>query len=147
MSLKLIYVNKVGKNFNDENMFEFLFSETTEHEWDDYWYESSVITDTTELKPSKEFVDMVGYISTKGLDLDLVQESFTFEIYNSVEGIIALAWEKRVFEDEDEDEYYDEDEYEKERVVFNFGEHKSEVEAKLITLGIELNYKKNEIKH
>jgi len=41
----------------------------------------------------------------------------------------------------------DEDEEEElERLVFKFGDHKTEVEAKLLTIGIELDYKEEKLK-
>lgn len=136
MDLKLIYINKIGTNYKGEHMFEFLFSDKTDHDWDEDWYESSVITDMTELIPPTEFIKEVGFLQTDELDLELVQELGTFQVYNAVEGIIALGWEKF-----DEDEEIDE---EIERLVFKFGEHKTEVEAKLLTLDLELKIKQQE---
>ncbi len=138
MSLKLIYINKIGTNFKGEHMFEFLFSDRTDHDWDEDWYESSVVTDMTFLTPPQSYIKKVGFVQTSDLDLDLVQESGVFQVYNAVEGIIALAWEKWSEDDDDYDEDYD-------RLVFKFGDHISEIEAKLLTLDIELDYTKNKI--
>lgn len=139
MDLKLIYINKIGTNFKGEHMFEFLFSDRTDHDWDEEWYESSVVTDMTFLTPPQSYIKKVGFVQTDSLDLDLVQESGVFQVYNAVEGIIALGWEKW---SEDDDEDYDEEYY---RLVFKFGDHISEIEAKLLTLDIELDYTKNKI--
>ena len=136
MELKLIYINKIGTNYKGEHMFEFLFSDSTDHDWDEEWYESSVVTDMTELTPPSEYIKQIGFLQTDEIDFDLVQENGTFQIYNAVEGIIALGWEKL----EDEDEY----EEEVERLVFKFGDHITEVEAKLLTLDLELEIKTNE---
>ncbi len=136
--LKLIYINKIGTNFKGEHMFEFLFSDRTDHDWDEDWYESSVVTDMTFLTPPQSYIKKVGFVQTSDLDLDLVQESGVFQVYNAVEGIIALAWEKWSEDDDDYDEDYD-------RLVFKFGDHISEIEAKLLTLDIELDYTKNKI--
>lgn len=138
MDLKLIYINKIGTNYKGEHMFEFLFSDRTDHDWEEEWYESSVVTDTSELTPPPSFIKEVGFLQTDELDLELVQESGVFQIYNAVEGIIALGWEKW-----DEDEEIDD---EIERLVFKFGDHKTEVEAKLLTLDIELDYTPNKTK-
>ena len=119
-------------------MFEFLFSDRTDHDWEEEWYESSVVTDTSELTPPPSFIKEVGFLQTDELDLELVQESGVFQVYNAVEGIIALGWEKW-----DEDEEIDD---EIERLVFKFGDHKTEVEAKLLTLDIELDYTPNKTK-
>ena len=138
MDLKLIYINKIGTNYKGEHMFEFLFSDRTDHDWEEEWYESSVVTDTSELTPPPSFIKEVGFLQTDELDLELVQESGLFQVYNAVEGIIALGWEKW-----DEDEEIDD---EIERLVFKFGDHKTEVEAKLLTLDIELDYTPNKTK-
>ena len=136
--MKLIYINKIGTNFKGEHMFEFLFSDRTDHDWDEEWYESSVVTDMTDLTPETSFIKSVGFLKTDLLNLDLVQESGVFQVYNAVEGIIALGWEKW-----DEEEEINE---EVERLVFKFGDHKTEVEAKLLTMDMELDYTKNKIK-
>jgi hypothetical protein len=138
MDLKLIYINKIGTNFKGEHMFEFLFSDRTDHDWDEEWYESSVITDMTDLTPPPSYIKEVGFLQTDELDLNLVQESGEFQVYNAVEGIIALGWEKWDDEDEVDDEL--------ERLVFKFGDHKTEVEAKLMTMDIELDYTRHKTK-
>jgi|TARA_R110000803_G_scaffold2783_3_gene9609 hypothetical protein len=138
MDLKLIYINKIGTNFKGEHMFEFLFSDRTDHDWEEDWYESSVITDMSVMTPPTSYIKSVGFLQTKELDLHLVQESGVFQVYNAVEGIIALGWEKW---EEDEDIVE-----EIERLVFKFGDHKAEVEAKLLTMGIELKYTENKTK-
>jgi len=94
MDLKLIYINKIGTNFKGEHMFEFLFSDRIDWDWEEEWYESSVITDMSDLTPPTSFIKSVGFLQTKELDLELVQESGIFQVYNAVEGVIALGWEK-----------------------------------------------------
>ena len=139
MDLKLIYINKIGTNFKGEHMFEFLFSDRTDHDWEEDWYESSVITDMSIMTPPTSYIKSVEFLQTKELDLHLVQESGVFQVYNAVEGIIALGWEKWDEEDEDVDEEF-------ERLVFKFADHQTEVEAKLMTMGIELTYTENKTK-
>jgi hypothetical protein len=134
----LIYINKIGTTFKGEHLFEFLFSCSLEWDWDDEWYESSVITDTTDLAPNENFIKMVGSLKTDRLDLELVQESGVFDVYNAVEGIIALGWQK--FDEESEDIFEDE------RLVFKFGETKEGVDDKLLGLDLALNYKENKIR-
>ena len=139
MDLKLIYINKIGTNFKGEHMFEFLFSDRTDHDWEEDWYESSVITDMSVMTPPTNYIKSVGFLQTKELDLHLVQESGVFQVYNAVEGIIALGWEKWDEEDDNVDEEF-------ERLVFKFSDHQAEVEAKLMTMGIELTYTENKTK-
>jgi len=134
----LIYINKVGTTFKGEHMFEFLFSASTDWEWDDEWYESSVITDTTDLSPDENFVKIIGSLKTDEIDFELVQESGVFDVYNAVEGIIALGWEKL----EDDDDYQHDD-----RMVFKFGDSKESVDIKLLEYDLALTYKENKVKH
>lgn len=134
--LYLIYINKIGTNFKGEHIFEFLFSDHTNYDWDENWYESSVVTDKNDLTPDPSFIKLVGGLKTPELDLELIQNSGVFQIYNAVEGIIALAWEK----------LQDDQDYPEERLVFRFGETKESVEDKLYSLDLVLNYDETKVK-
>jgi hypothetical protein len=134
--LYLIYINKIGTNFKGEHIFEFLFSDRTNYDWDENWYESSVVTDKNDLTPDPSFIKLVGGLKTPELDLELIQNSGVFQIYNAVEGIIALAWEK----------LQDDQDYPEERLVFRFGETKESVEDKLYSLDLVLNYDETKVK-
>jgi hypothetical protein len=138
MESYLIYINKIGTNFKGEHMFEFLFSDKTDWDWDESWYESSVITDKNDLTPEPNFIKLVGTLKTEDLDLELVQNSGVFQIFNAVEGIIALGWE--ILEDSDED-------YPEERIVFRFGENQKSVEDKLYSMDLVLNYNETKVKN
>ena len=131
----LIYINRIGKTFKGENIFEFLFSDSTEWEWDDSWYESSVLTDTRELSPDESIIKLVGTLKTDELDLELVQEDGVRDIYNAVEGIIALGWEK----------LEEEDEIPEKRRVFKFGDTKESVDEQLYEYDLSLKYKENKV--
>lgn len=132
----LIYINHIGKNYKDENLFEFLFSDRTNLDWDENWYESSVITDKNDLTPDPSFIKLVGSLKTSELDLELIQNSGVFQIYNAVEGIIALGWEK----------LQDDQDYPEERLVFRFGDSKDSVDEKLYSLDLVLNYNESKVK-
>ena len=131
----LIYINRIGKTFKGENIFEFLFSDSTEWEWDDSWYESSVLTDTRELSPDESIIKLVGTLKNDELDLELVQEDGVRDIYNAVEGIIALGWEK----------LGEEDEIPEKRRVFKFGDTKESVDEQLYEYDLALKYKENKV--
>jgi len=60
----LIYINRIGTTFKGEHLFEFLFSKSTDWEWDDGWYESSVMTETRDLCPDENMISMVGSLKT-----------------------------------------------------------------------------------
>jgi len=132
----LIYINRIGKTFKGENMFEFLFSNSTEWEWDESWYESSVMTDTRDLAPDESIIKLVGSLRTDEFDLELVQEDGVRDIYNAVEGIIALGWEK----------LQDDEDYPEKRRVFKFGDTKEMVDEQLYEYDLVLKYKENKIK-
>jgi hypothetical protein len=131
----LIYINRIGTTFKGEHIFEFLFSNSIEWDWDDTWYESSVMTDTRELSPDESIIKTVGTLKTDEFDLELVQEDGVRDIYNAVEGIIALGWEKL-----EEDE-----EIPEKRRVFNFGDTKESVDEQLYEYDLALKYKENKI--
>jgi|TARA_R110000803_G_scaffold130962_2_gene198203 hypothetical protein len=131
----LIYINRIGTTFKGEHIFEFLFSDSIEWEWDDSWYESSVMTDTRELAPNESIVKLVGNLKTDLFDIELVQEDGVRDIYNAVEGIIALGWEK----------IEEEEEVPEKRRVFNFGDTKESVDEQLYEYDLVLKYKENKI--
>ncbi len=85
----LIYINRIGTTFKGEHIFEFLFSDSIDWEWDDSWYESSVMTETRELSPDENIIKSVGTLKTNLFNMELVQEDGVRDIYNAVEGIIA----------------------------------------------------------
>lgn len=124
--LYLIYINKVGTNHKGEHIFEFLFSNSVNYDWDESWYESSVVTDKNDLTPDPSFIKFVGNIKTSDFDLELIQNSGVFQIYNAVEGIVALGWEK----------LEDDGDYPEERLVFKFGDTLKSVEEKLYSLDL-----------
>ncbi|MFN7656491.1 MAG: hypothetical protein ACK5OW_01750 [bacterium] len=124
--LYLIYINKVGTNHKGEHIFEFLFSNSVNYDWDETWYESSVVTDKNDLTPDPSFIKFVGNIKTSDFDLELIQNSGVFQIYNAVEGIVALGWEK----------LEDNGDYPEERLVFKFGDTLKSVEEKLYSLDL-----------
>lgn len=132
-NLKLIFINKIGTTFKGEHMFEFLYSNKLDWEWPESWYGDIVNLkdNTNQFIPDEECVKLVGSLKTTDLDLNLVQDVGVFPIYASVEGIIALGWEKL---GENIDDIPDD------RLVFKFGEDKETVDAKLYTLDLILDY-------
>ena len=131
----LIYINRIGTTFKGEHIFEFLFSNSVDWEWDETWYEASVMTDTRELSPDESIIKVVGTLKTDEFDLELVQEDGVRDIYNAVEGIIALGWEK----------LEEDDEIPERRRVFNFGDTKESVDEQLYEYDLILKYKENKV--
>jgi len=134
--MKLIYVNELGPNYKGDNIYEFIFSDTLEV-WGEDW-------DTTPasgrpLPPNVDYIKKVGTLKNSDIELDLIQNSDLFCVYDSVEGVISLAWEKS-----DSDHVIDDNHT---RLVFRFGEEIDSVSDKLYERDIVLSYNENLINH
>lgn len=126
--LFLIYVNLVGKDYKSNFIYEFIFSDTTANidgeEWDTFPASGRPEA------PHDNFIKNVGRLESE-LNLDVIQNSDTFAVWDAVDGVIALAWENI-------NAY---DAYPEKRLCFKFGEPIEEVEAKLYEKDLILNYK------
>lgn len=133
--LFLIYINMVGKDYKGNLLYEFIFSDTLENvdgeEWDTY------PASGRPEPPHDNFIKKVGRLESE-LNLDVVQNSDTFAVWDAVDGVIALAWENI-------NAY---DSYPEKRLCFKFGEPIDEVESKLYEndLILQYNTKNNEKK-
>lgn len=133
--LFLIYINMVGKDYKGNLLYEFIFSDTLENvdgeEWDTY------PASGRPEPPHDNFIKKVGRLESE-LNLDVVQNSDTFAVWDAVDGVIALAWENI-------NAY---DSYPEKRLCFKFGEPIQEVESKLYEndLILQYNTKNNEKK-
>jgi hypothetical protein len=132
----LIYVNELGPNYKGDNIYEFIFSNTTEV-WGDDW-------DVTPASgrpspPNYEHIKKVGILKNSDIELNLIQNSDFFCVYDSIEDIIALAWEKS-----DSDYVIEENQ---KRLVFRFGESVESVQDKLYERDIVLSYEENFIEN
>lgn len=127
--MKLIYINKVGKEWNGTYVYEFLFSNSIENVDGDEW--DSVPASGRPEPPHPEFVKSFGVLKTD-IKFNLVQESDTFALWDAVDGIVALGWE-------DVDDY---DVYPESRLWFKFGSDINEVNDKLYERDLVLEYNK-----
>jgi hypothetical protein len=134
--MKLIYVNELGPNYKGDNIYEFIFSDTL-----DVWGEDWDITPASgrPLPPNVEYIRKVGTLKNSDIELDLIQNSDLFCVYDSVEGVISLAWEKS-----DSDHVIDDNHT---RLVFRFGEEINSVSDKLYERDVVLSYNENLINH
>jgi len=128
--MKLIYVNKVGVNWKDENIYEFIFNESGNDIDGEGW--DSFPAAGNPSPPHKQHIDKVGYLIS-GVKLNVIQDSDSFSMWDSVDGVISLSWE----------DVMSYDEYPDKRVFFGFGEDIKSVESKLYEKDLILNY--NEI--
>lgn len=115
----LIYVNIVGKNSDNEFVYEFYFSNDIDMVWDVDWdVKPAVICNLS--VPQKVNYNTVKLLKTDIL-LNVAQKNSCFSMQDCRDGIIPVAWE-------DIDGY---DEYPDGRIVLRFGMELSDVEDKL----------------
>ena len=128
--LVLIYVNLVGKDYQDNYIYEFIFSDTLIDVDGPYW--DSYPASGRPEPPTDTFIKKVGRLESE-LKLDVIQNSDSFSVYDAVDGIIAMAWENI-------DDY---DSYPDHRISFHFGAKMKDVTAKLYEKDKILNFKKH----
>jgi hypothetical protein len=131
-NLYLIYVNMVGKDYKGNLIYEFIFSDTTKNidgeEWDTF------PASGRPEPPHNNFIKGVGRLESE-LNLEVIQNSDTFAVWDAVDGVIALAWENiNAYES-----------YPDKRLCFKFGEPIEDVEGKLYEHDLILKY--NTTKH
>lgn len=122
----LVYINALGPNYKGELTYEFIFADNLEIEAGDDW-EVEPASVGVPTPPEPQYISKVGLLITNNLELDVIQHSDTFCIYDAVEKIVALGWES-----ESHDIY--------ERIVFHFGDDIKSVEEKLYERDIILKF-------
>jgi hypothetical protein len=127
----LIYVNGLGPNYKGDNIYEFIFGDTLEV-FGENW--ESKPANGYPSPPDLEYIKKVGTLINEGIEFDLVQESDVFSVIDSMDGVVALGWEK---------ENNDKDFSLIKRLVFHFGETEEEVKDKLYAIDIVLQFEKN----
>ena len=113
----LIYINALKKNYKGEYTYEFLFSKTLEINYGDDW-DVTPASSGEPTPPPIEYIQKVGLLKSEDIELDLAMESDYFSLFDSVENIVAMGWEKESPESET-------------RLVFQFGEPFDSVKDKL----------------
>ena len=116
--MKLIYINEIGSDYKGQKQYEFIFSESTEIDMDEWFVIPSSSTSQPK-SPEVEYVDLVGLLKDTDLHLELIQDSDYFGVLDAVDGVVALGWEKFDFDSEFE------------RISFKFGESLESVTKKL----------------
>jgi len=127
--LFLIYINYVGKDYKGRFIYEFIFSNTTKNIDGDEW--DTFPASGRPEPPHEVYIKKVGVLESE-LNLDVVQNSDTFAVWDAVDGVIALAWENI-------NAY---DSYPEFRLCFKFGETSESVTEKLYERDLILKYKK-----
>jgi hypothetical protein len=130
--MNLVYVNELGPNFRGDNIYEFIFSDV-----DDVWGEDWDVEPANgrPQPPNIDYIKKVGVLKNSEIELNLIQNSDFFGVYDAVDGVIALAWEKG-----DSDEILIN---KRKRLVFQYGETIESVDDKLYERDIVLKWEKN----
>ena len=127
--LFLIYINMVGKDYKENYLYEFIFSNSIKNidgeDWDQF------PASGRPKAPNDNFIKKVGRLESE-LKLDVIQNSDTFAVWDAIDGVIALAWENI-------NAY---DSYPEHRLCFKFGETIKEIETKLYEKDLILKYNK-----
>lgn len=126
----LIYVNGLGQNYKGDNIYEFIFGETLDV-WGDEW--DSKPSNGNPKPPNIEYIKKVGVLKNSEIELELIQNSDFFSITDSMDDVIALAWEKESSKSNFDDE---------KRLVFRFGEDVEKIKDKLYERDIVLEFEK-----
>lgn len=134
--MRLIYVNELGPNYKGDNIYEFIFSDV-EEVWGDEW--DAEPASGRPSPPNIEYIKKVGVLRNSDIELELVQNSDFFSVYDAVEDVIALGWEKSDSEHVIDDNYT--------RLVFRYGDTVKSVEDKLYERDIILSYEKSFVTH
>lgn len=125
--LFLIYINMVGKDYKDNYIYEFIFSDSIKNIDGDDW--DTFPASGRPHAPHDNFIKKVGRLESE-LKLDVIQNSDTFAVWDAVDGVIALAWENI-------NAYAS---YPEQRLCFKFGEAIKEIESKLYERDLILKY-------
>lgn len=127
---RLIYINGMGPNYKGQNIYEFIFSDSLEV-WGENW--DSKPANGYPTPPDYEYVTKVGTLVNDEITLELIQDSDVFSVIDSMDGVIAMGWEK---------ESGDVDFSLVKRLVFRFGDTEEEVKNKLYERDIVLEFEK-----
>lgn len=87
----LIYVNIIGKNAEDEYVYEFYFSSDSEMAWGIDW-DIKPATICNLSVPQKQTYDIVKTLKTE-IVLNVAQKNSCFSMQDCKDGILPIAWE------------------------------------------------------
>lgn len=126
----LIYINGMGPNYKGESIYEFIFGESIDDVWGENW--EARPANGYPSPPDVEHVNKVGTLVTGDITLELVQNSDVFSVQDSIDGVLALGWEK---EEEIDFSLI-------KRLVFKYGEKEQDVKDKLYGRDLVLQFDK-----
>ena len=126
----LIYINGLGPNYRGENIYEFIFTDSMVDVWGENW--EARPANGYPNPPDIEHIKKVGALTHETVTLELVQNSDVFSVQDSIDGVIALGWEK---EDEIDFSLV-------KRLVFKYGDQEQDVKDKLYERDLVLQFEK-----
>jgi hypothetical protein len=126
----LLYINGLGPNYKGENIYEFIFGDSLEDVWGENW--EARPANGYPSPPDVDHVKKVGILTHNEITLELVQNSDVFSVQDSIDGVIALGWEK---EDEIDFSLV-------KRLVFKYGNQEQDVKDKLYERDLVLQFEK-----
>jgi hypothetical protein len=122
----LIYVNGLGPNYKGDNLYEFIFSNGLEV-WGESW--ESKPSNGYPSPPELQYIKRVGVLRDTDVKLELIQDSDFFSMIDSMDDVVALAWEEEETEGQ-------------KRLVFRFGSSEEEIKNKLYERDLVLEFEK-----
>jgi hypothetical protein len=125
----LIYVNGLGPNYKGDNLYEFIFSDSLVV-WGDSW--DSRPSNGYPSPPELQYIKRVGVLRDTDVKLELIQNSDFFSMIDSMDDVVALAWEQEEVEDTGKQK----------RLVFRFGSSEDEIKDKLYERDLVLEFEK-----
>ncbi len=87
----LIYVNELGPNYKNDNIYEFIFSDSLTDVWGESW--ESKPSNGYPSPPDINFITKVGVLKNDKIKMSVIQNSDYFSMIDAVDGVIALSWE------------------------------------------------------
>ncbi len=128
--LFLIYVNNLGVNFMGKNILEFIFSNELNNIDGEDW--DAIPASSRPRPPYENFIKKIGTLECE-IDFEFIQDSTCFSVWDSMDGVVAIAYE-------DLSNY---ETYPDNRLVFNFGETIQSITSKLYERDLILVEKNN----
>ena len=122
----LTYVNGLRPNYKGDNLYEFNFSDSLDV-WGDSW--DNKPSNGYPTPPEIQYIKKVGVLRNTDLKLELIQNSDFFCMIDSMDDVVALAWETEESE-------------EQKRIVFRFGNTEEEIKDKLYERDLVLEFEK-----
>lgn len=128
-NLKVIYINYLGKDYDNKNIYQFLLSEDESEVWGEDWNEKPA-ANCRFLTPSEDMYEYVKELKTN-IVLDLAQDNSCVSMQDVRDHVMCLAYENL-----DNAEEYPENG----RIVIHFGDYLNDVEEMLGKRDLYMKY-------